>query len=234
MDAPVAAHGQTLAARQLVRACNRASLGTRLAGDGRAYVSLTATATDIDGSPLLLLSTLADHTRNLLADPAVSLLFEGTAGFANPQEGPRATVMGRIARAGETDLAQVRRRYLARHPGAALYADFKDFAFFRVTMERIHWVGGFARAAWLERHIVVDPRTAQRFIAAEPDLLKALQPSAAQIARSMLKHEGGAWTLTALDPDGGVLMQGNETHRFAFETPLDDPAQIAGALGLST
>jgi hypothetical protein len=238
MDHSVATHGQTLAARLLIRMRDRAALGTRMAGGetgdgGRAYASFAAAATDVDGSPLLLLSTLSDHTRNLLADPAISVLFEGTEGFANPQEGPRATVMGRVARAGDADLARVRRRYLARHPGAALYADFKDFAFFRVTMERIHWVGGFARAAWLERHIAIDPRTAQRFIDAEPRLLDEFQPTASHLARTKLDRDGEGWRLTAVDPDGGVLMRDNAAYRFAFEAPLDDPAQIAAALGLT-
>jgi putative heme iron utilization protein len=231
MNAPAAAHGQTLAARLLIRSCNRTALGTRMAGDGRAYVSLAAVATDVDGAPLLLLSTLSDHTRNLLADPAISMLFEATAGFANPQEGPRATVMGRVERAADTELARARRRYFARHPGAAMYADFADFAFFRVAMERIHWVGGFGRAAWLERHMVVDPGVAQRFVEAESGLLARFQPAAARIAKAKLDRDGD-WTLTALDPDGGVLMQNGETHRFAFEAPVSDPDRMAAALGL--
>jgi putative heme iron utilization protein len=232
MEPSVPASGHTLAARLLIRARDRVALGTRMAGDGRAYVSLAAVATDVDGAPLFLFSTLSDHTRNLLADPAVSLLFEGTAGFANPQEGPRATVMGRAERLADADLQRGRRRYLARHPGAALYAGFADFAFFRVTMERVHWVGGFGKAAWVERRLVVDPRAAQAFIDAEPDLLARLQPQADRIAQTRLRRRSKGWALVALDPDGGVLMRGKRAHRFAFDAPLDDPQAIPAALGV--
>lgn len=230
MDAPAAAYGHALSARLLIRSCDRASLGTRMAEGGRAYVSLAAAATDVDGTPLLLLSTLSDHTKNLLADPALSMLFEGTAGFANPQEGPRATVMGRVEKVTGADLDRVRGRYLARHPGAALYAGFGDFAFFRVTMERVHWVGGFGKAAWLERHLTVDPRVAAAFVEAEPRLIEDLQPTADRIAAARLKRRGKGWTLTAVDPDGGVLMKGKRTDRFAFDAPLDDPNQVRAAL----
>ncbi|HEY1719986.1 MAG TPA: heme iron utilization protein, partial [Magnetospirillaceae bacterium] len=170
--------------------------------------------------------------KNLLADPALSILFEGTAGFANPQEGPRATVMGRVETVTGSDLDRVRRRYLARHPGAAMYAGFADFAFFRVTTERIHWVGGFGRAAWLERHLTVEPGIASAFIDAEPRLLESLQSSAEQIAATRLAKTGVGWTLTAIDPDGGVLCDDKQSHRFNFDAPLDDPAQVAKALGL--
>lgn len=230
MESPVYASGHALAARLLIRARDRAALGTRLAGDGRAYVSFVAAATDIDGSALLLFSSLSDHTRNIAEDAAVSLLFEGTTGYANPQEGPRATVMGRSERVVGADIERVRRRYLARHPGAALYAGFADFGFFRVTPERIHWVGGFGKAAWIERRLTVGPDVAAAFAAAEPELLKSLGATADKIAQTRLGRRSAGWTLTALDPDGGVLARGKQALRFAFDAPLDDPAQVAAAL----
>src|SRR5881227_500727 len=83
---------RNLAARRLIRGSSRAALATSL--DGRPYASLVATACDTDASPLLLLSDLAQHTKNLRADPRVSLLFEDVAGFADPLAGPRLTVLG--------------------------------------------------------------------------------------------------------------------------------------------
>jgi putative heme iron utilization protein len=230
MESPVSASGHALAARLLIRSRDRAALGTRLAGDGRAYVSLVAAATDVDGSVLLLFSSLSDHTRNIAEDAAVSLLFEGTAGYANPQEGPRATVMGRAERVTGADLERVRRRYLASHPGAALYAGFADFGFFRVAPERIHWVGGFGKAAWIERRLTVEPSVAAAFAAAEPALLESLGAKADAVAHKRLGRRSAGWTLTALDPDGGVLARGKQALRFAFDAPLADPAQVAAAL----
>ncbi len=230
MNSNSSAHGYTLAARLLVRACNRVTLATRMADGGQVYASLAAVATDVDGGPLLLFSQLSDHTKNLQADPQVSLLFDGTAGFANPQEGPRATLMGRVTRPAEADLARVRRRYLAAHPGAVLYAGFADFAFFQVAVERIHWVGGFGRAAWVERPMTIGPAVAARFAAAEPGLIEQLAPRADGVAHTGLKRRGSGWRFAAIDPDGCHLVREKRAFRLAFTAPLDDPAQVEAAL----
>ncbi|MGH7184968.1 MAG: pyridoxamine 5'-phosphate oxidase family protein, partial [Pseudomonadota bacterium] len=88
--------GETV--RRLMRAAGQATLATALARDasGRPYASLVLVALDDDGSPILLLSDLADHSRNLQADARAALLFDGTAGLADPLTGPRATVLGRV------------------------------------------------------------------------------------------------------------------------------------------
>src|SRR5713101_1006000 len=83
-------------ARHLIRRRDHAALATSLGG--RPYVSLVATACDSDASPLLLLSDLAQHTKNLLADPRLSLLFEDTAGLPEPLSGPRLSVLGHAER----------------------------------------------------------------------------------------------------------------------------------------
>src|SRR5207248_9962066 len=83
-------------ARRLIRTRGHAALATSLAG--RPYVSLVAAACDMNGSPLLLLSDLAQHTKNLLADPRVSLLVEDTAGLPDPLAGPRLTLLGTAQR----------------------------------------------------------------------------------------------------------------------------------------
>jgi len=225
-----ASHGYALAARLLMRARDRVALGTILPPDGRAYVSLAAVATDTDGAPILLLSALSDHTRNLALDPRLSLLFEATAGFANPQEGPRATLMGTAGKVTGAELERVRRRYLARHPGAALYAGFADFAFFRVAVERVHWVGGFGRAAWVERPVVLDAKLAAKFAAAEPALLAKLAPRAARIAKARLKRRSTDWSIAAIDPDGCDFVRGKRSLRLAFAAALDDPAKVEAAL----
>jgi putative heme iron utilization protein len=230
METSTPTHGYALAARRQMRACDRATLGTQLAGQNRAYVSLAAVSTDIDGSPLLLMSSLSDHTRNLAADSQISILFDGSAGYANPQEGPRATIMGRVNKADQADLDRVRRRYLARHPGASLYIDFADFAMFRVGIEKIHWVGGFGRAAWLERSPLVDKNTTAAFAGAEPELLDRLGPRADEFARVWLKRRSSGWQLTAIDPDGFVLVKDKASHRLGFAAPLGGPDAVEAAM----
>ncbi|TAN50771.1 MAG: heme iron utilization protein, partial [Rhodospirillales bacterium] len=132
--------------------------------------SLVAVATAHDGSPLLLLSKLADHTQNLERDNRASLLFALPEGHANPQTAPRVGVMGRLSR---SDVMADRARYLARQPGAALYAGFADFCIWRMTVERLHFVGGFGRAVWFEAgQVLLDPQTAERFAEAEEGLIE--------------------------------------------------------------
>src|SRR5215468_8709870 len=82
--------------RRLLEAADRAALGTLLA-EGQPYVSLVLLALDHDAAPLLLLSDLAEHSRNIARDPRVSLLIDGTGGLADPLTGPRASLIGRAA-----------------------------------------------------------------------------------------------------------------------------------------
>ncbi len=220
-----------LAIRRLVRQSSRAALGTILAGRGRPYVSLVTVATDVDGSPILLLSRLADHTRNVEADSSVSLLFDATEGYANPQEGPRVTLIGRIHR---SDDPSVRRRFLARHPRAALYAGFADFGMFRVEIERAHWVGGFGRALWREQGLTCDPSLAAVIGAVEEGIVTQLngdQPGALTLmANRLLDQEGDGWQMVAIDPDGCDLARGDVVARLAFETPVGGLGEIRATL----
>ena len=234
-DPPLPAGGHRFLARSLMRACRKAALATTLPNDdgggGRPYVSLVTVATDLDGGPLLLLSRLADHTRNLDGDGRVSLLFDGTEGLANPQTGPRVTVVGRIA---PGDAPRHRRRFLARHPGAALYADFADFAFRRVEVERVHWVGGFARALWLDDGVTLDRASAESFAEAEEDVLAHMNRDHADAVRlyaeRLLGQPAGDWTLVAVDCDGCDLAAGEQVARLAFEAPASRPADLRGIL----
>src|SRR5476651_2198833 len=134
--------------RELVRGLDRASLATVLApgsvGENWPYAVLVAL--DHDLSPILLMSDLAVHSKAIAADDRVSLLFDGTIGLDQPLTGPRVTLLGRAARSHDPIL---RTRFLARHPDAGMYADFGDFAFYRVALERAHLVGGFGKISWL-------------------------------------------------------------------------------------
>ena len=132
-------------ARALLRGARQATLATA-AHDGWPFASLVLIAHGPDGAPLLLLSDLAEHSRNIAADDRVSLLIDGTGGFDDPLSGPRLTVLGRALRSAEPDH---RRRFLARHPGAAQYADFADFAVYRMAIDSAHLVAGFGSIHWI-------------------------------------------------------------------------------------
>jgi putative heme iron utilization protein len=122
----------------------KAAFGTLARRDDMTYpsVSLTVPALDAAGMPLLLLSDLSDHVRNLGNSPKASLLFDGTGGIDEPLTGPRVTLLGEVA---ETRDPAHRAAYLAARPEAAFYADFKDFRFYRFTVAEALIVAGFGR-----------------------------------------------------------------------------------------
>ena len=110
-------------------------------GSGDPYCSLVNVATAADGAPLLLISRLALHTKNILADPRVSLMLDERK-EGDPLEGARIMLMGRAA---ATDNPAMRRRYLDRQPEAEMFAGFADFAIYQMTITRAHLVAGFGR-----------------------------------------------------------------------------------------
>lgn len=211
--------------RQLIRRARAAMLSTALASkDGWPYGSLVSVALDCDGSPLMLFSTLSDHTRNLAKDSRASLLFEETSRLKNPQTGPRVTVTGRIKK---TTQDRHRRRFLARHPEAALYAGFGDFNFFRMQIDRAHFVGGFAKAIWLKgADILADAKAAAAVAKAEVAVLDHMNsdhPDAVDhYAVTLLGRSGRGWKMTGIDPDGADLRLGGRVARLPFENPARD------------
>src|SRR5499427_9599214 len=122
-------------AKKLLRSIRAGALATIDRNTGHPFGSLVNVATDSDGSPLILVSRLSSHTANLEADSRASILLAET-GKGDPLAHPRLTVLGAMAqleRGSDLD-ARVRRRFLARHPKSELYADFGDFAFWRMNV----------------------------------------------------------------------------------------------------
>ncbi len=205
-----------------MREVPRVALGTLEVAGGAPYVSLAMVALDPAGRPLLLLSDLADHTRNLKADPRVSLLFDGTAGLESPLAGARASVQGRIAVANdEAD----RRRYVARHPDAELYAGFTDFNLYRVEVERVHLVAGFGRIHWVGAERLLAP-VASSLAAREADVVGHMNDDHADAiqlyAAQLLGRSGSGWRMTGVDAEGADLRRGGETARLWFDKPVQD------------
>jgi hypothetical protein len=219
-------------ARGVVRSCDRATLATATADESWPYGSLVMTACDPDASPLLLISELAEHTKNLHADGRAALLFDGTAGLANPLTGTRVTVLGRLARCDD-DAA--RRRYLARHPDAAEYAGFGDFGLYRMAVERAHIVAGFGVIHWIDSDdLLYDAALARELADREADIVGHMNAdhgeAIALYATSLLDREGGAWTMTGIDPEGCDLRCGGRVARLAFDAPVHDAAAARAAL----
>ena len=221
------------AARRLIRRRGHAALATSLGR--RPYVSLVAMACDIDASPLLMLSDLAQHTKNLLAEPEVSLLVEDAAGLADPLAGPRLTLLGAARRCDDPRLAA---RFTARHPASAAYAGFADFHLYRVAIERGHLVAGFGRINWIEAADLRFAADASALMAAEADILAHMNADHADsiqaYASRLLRREGEGWRLSGIDPEGIDLRRpmelGGETARLDFVAPVLDPEAARVAL----
>lgn len=206
-----------------------AALGTNF--EGRPYVSLVAVSSGYDASPLMMLSNLAQHTRNFAADPRVSLLLDGTREFADPLAGPRLTLLGRI---GRCDDAAARDRFVARHPDSAAYAGFGDFALYRVAIERGHFVAGFGRISWIEDSELRFAAAASALAAAETEIVAHMNQdhadAVALFAKRLLGKSGDGWIMTGIDPEGIDLRSGKETARIDFPEPVLTPAAARTAL----
>jgi putative heme iron utilization protein len=210
--------------RRLMRRCTRVGLGTLERDGGAPYVSLAMVALDHDATPLLYLSDLADHTRNLKADPRVSLLFDGTLESAIPLAGERATLQGRAEPTGDPRLLA---RYTARHPDTAGYTGFRDFNLYRVEIERAHLVAGFGRIHWIAGEAVrPGSGAAGPLLAQEREVvahMNAEHADAIQLyAARLLGRAGSGWVMTGIDPDGCDLRRGSETGRLWFEKLAHD------------
>src|SRR5258705_13991717 len=125
-DMTYAAHREFDAARltrSLLRRSRQGALATLMAGSGDPYCSLVNVASHADGSPILLISRLAVHTRNLRDDSRVSLMLDERA-EGDPLEGSRIMLAGRAVEASGDDVAVFPRRYLNPHPSAEAFVNF--------------------------------------------------------------------------------------------------------------
>jgi putative heme iron utilization protein len=220
--------------RRLVREARTAALSTLQRRSGHPFGSLVTVACEPDGAPILLMSTLAAHSRNLAEDPRASLLFvEGTLG--DPQQGGRVTLTGAVERIA--DDASQRRRYLTRNPDAALYAGFGDFAFFRLELEDCHLVAGFGRAMRVRREdFLVDCSDAAALVAAESRLVAGFGETPARVAAwaAKLGAPAGDWTVVGIDPEGIDLAttadEGRAFRRLVLPHPVGSVEALETAL----
>lgn len=213
------------ATRGLMRQALKASLATLDQSTGHPYASLVTIATDVDGTPLLLISKLALHTKNLEADSRASLLFDGTDAAGDPLAGGRVTVIGRAAR---TESPLARERFLARHEHARGYADFPDFAFYRLVPEKAHYIGGFGRIVDLDPgDFLTDTTGAEALLEAHSGVVQHMNEDhagAIELYATVLGGKpGGPWRMTGLDPLGFDMVADGEVCRLPFSVRVTTP-----------
>jgi heme iron utilization protein len=126
---------------------------------GHPFATLVAVAFDARGRPLLLLSRLAEHCKNLVADPRASLLVtDPTAAAGDPLAASRMTLVGTCAPlAAEEEIERARSLFLARHPEAASYVTFADFGMWRLDVASVRWIAGFGRMQWVSGEAYASP-----------------------------------------------------------------------------
>jgi len=173
---------------------------------GWPFASVMPYALLPDGSLLFLISGMAIHTQNLLADPRASLLVMQSGSGADPLGSPRVTVLGSVQRVETSDA--LRQTYLERHPMSKHWIDYSDFSFFRLAVTNLYFVGGFGVMGWVEEG---------DYQAAEPDPLSAIAAGIiehmnrdhAEALRSITRHFGGLdaeeATMVACDRLGFVI-----------------------------
>lgn len=215
-------------ARRLIRGARAATLATQ--AGGQPFASLVTPAAAPDLSPLLWLSTLSEHTRQLRAEPRCALLFMGAPEGPNPQTAPRVTLTGLAEPVPEAEVAALKSRWLARHPYAALYADFADFALWRIRPGGALLVGGFARAARLRLgDLLPDPAAVAAIAAAEAGIVAHMNQdhadAVALIAERLLGQGPGPWRMVAVDVDGADLAEGERVCRLDFSAPIAGPEE---------
>lgn len=227
-DAPFDAR---IAAKKLVREARAGALATLMAGSGDPYCSLVNVATAPDGAPILLLSKLALHTKNILADPRVSLMLDERK-EGDPLQGARVMLMGRLAATADP---AARAAYLRRQPEAEMFAGFADFAFYRMEIARAHLVAGFGRIVDLTaQDVLTETAGAEALVDAEADAIAHMNADHADALRlyasKLLGGPDGEWKCVGIDPEGIELQQGRLALRLFFPQRVAAPGPLRAVL----
>lgn len=219
-----------LAAKKLLREGRSGALATLMPRSGDPYCSAVNVATAIDGAPLFLLSNLALHTKNILADARVSLMLDERKD-GDPLEGARVMLMGSCAK---TDPA-VAGAYLRRHLEAEMFANFGDFAFYRMEIGRAHLVAGFGRIVDVgPKDLLAGMSDAQALVESETGAIAHMNEDHADACRlfatKLLGGPDGDWRCVGIDPEGLELQQGRTALRLPFPQRVTGPGPLRAVL----
>jgi putative heme iron utilization protein len=221
--------------RSLLGRCRQGALATLMTESGDPYCSLVNVASMPDGAPILLISRLALHTRNILHDARVSLMLDERAP-GDPLEGARIMLAGTAAEAQGEARTLAERRYLAAHPSAADFAGFPDFSYFTIAPKGVHLVAGFGRIVDLApQDFLTDLAGTDALIAAEPDIVAHMNADHRDTMTLYAEKlfgaaPGGDWRCIGCDPAGLDLQDGPRTLRLDFPQRVLTPAAVRQAL----
>ncbi len=173
-------------ARTLVHLARIGSLSTLSNRQpGFPFGSVMPYGLDVLGRPIFLISTMAMHTQNLLANPRASLLITQPDSTGDPLGASRVTLVGTVSKIPQADVAGARELYLARYANSKHWVDYEDFSFYRMEIVDVYFVGGFGVMGWV---------SAAEYGGAEPDPLSDAAPG---IIQHMNADHGDAMVLMA-------------------------------------
>lgn len=234
VNVPAPSHGER--ARTLVEGIGTGTLCT-IGKEAAGYPYGSFVTVAFEGpSPVFLISELAEHTKNLRSDDRVSLLV-AEGGEDDPLANGRVTLLGRCAPVSETDEG-ARAAYLARHPNASYYADFKDFRFWRLAVTSARYIGGYGRMSWVSG----DDWSAAHADPLAPAVAGIVEHMNADHAEALLAYthafsratDATEATMTGIDRYGfemSVLTEaGRRPVRLAFEQTVTTPEAARHAL----
>lgn len=204
---------------------------------GFPFGSVMPYGLDNHGRPVLLISTMAMHTQNLQADPRASLLVSQEDAGGEPLGASRITLVGNVLLIPDTEVAEARELYLARHANSKYWVDFEDFSFYRMHVVDVYYVGGFGVMGWV---------SASDYDRSQPDPLADSMAEIIQhvnadhkdalvlLARELAGVESMEATMTAVDRLGfHVLLKtqdGIHGARIAFLWEVSNPAETRKVL----
>jgi heme iron utilization protein len=215
------------AAKKLLREGRSGALATLMPGSGDPYCSLVNVATAADGAPLLLISTLAVHTKNLMNDMRCSLMIDERK-EGDPLQGGRVMLSGTAEKTADPE---ARRRYLTRQQEAEMFAGFADFAFYKMTLKGAHLVAGFGRIVDLKpEDVLTQVDDAAELVAGETDILRHMNEDHADACRlyatKLLGASDGDWRCVGCDPEGLELQSGRTALRLPFPQRVRAPGVL--------
>lgn len=224
-------------AKRLIHTARHGALAVTGADDGFPQVSRVQTSTDTDGALVTLVSSLSPHTQAMIDHPRASILL-GEAGKGDPLAHPRITCFVRaekIARNSD-DHTRLRHRHLHRHPKAALYADFGDFSFFKLTLEGASLNGGFGKAYNLTADDLAMAGDIAGLRAIEASAVAHMNDDHKDAIALYAQHFGSAkpanWDLSTIDPEGMTVTDGDKIARVPFPHPLQKVDDLRSMLAL--
>jgi heme iron utilization protein len=222
-------------ARTIAASTNAATLAT-LTADGDPWASFVAYGL-LGGKPVLCVSTMAEHGRNLAADPRASLSIVAPGSESDPLASSRITLAGLVYQPSVSERDAARAAYASAVPAARIFLDFSDFALWVLGVRRVRWVGGYGR---------MDSATGDQYQAATPDPIAPAAAGAiahlnadhsdalAAIARAFGGHPDTETAVCSGIDRYGLDLRVNTPRgiayaRAGFPQPLDSPDQLRSA-----